>query len=164
MRGLKARAKMADVHEIRGASVTARGSAPVRRGSPFRWLPPTHPRERASEPSRRGHAPRRRIVQDRQPPLHPHLLTDRTAALLPSPWKSSSARRSSPASQRQKVHSFGTRVVRVSPRAYLTSPPPPAPCRVRRASGEPVDPECPVGQGSARPTARWTEDLGDSVK
>lgn len=106
MRGLKARAKMADVHEIRGASVTARDSAPVRRGSPFRWLPPpTHPRY--------GHAPRRRIVQDHQPPLHPHLLTDRTA-LLPSPWTSSSARRSLPASQRQKVHSFGTGV-RVSP-------------------------------------------------
>lgn len=70
MRGLKARAKMADVHEIRGASVTAQSSAPVRRSSPFRWLS-THPV--ANEPSRRGRAPRCRIVQDHQPPLHPHL-------------------------------------------------------------------------------------------
>jgi len=43
MRGLKARAKMADMHEIRGASVTARGSAPVRRSSPFCWLIPSSP-------------------------------------------------------------------------------------------------------------------------
>lgn len=47
---------MADVHEIRGASVTARGSAPVHRDSPFRWL--THPRRDEFTPSRKRGANR----------------------------------------------------------------------------------------------------------
>jgi len=119
---------MADVHEIRGASVTARGSAPVHRDSPFRWL--THPRRDEFTPSRKRGANRpvvwasatlRRIASG--PPIlpaaSPTCTPGRTAALLPSPWKSSSARRSSPASQRQKVQSFGTRVRVLYPRAYF---------------------------------------------
>lgn len=89
MRGLKAKAKMADVHEIRGASVTARSSAPVQRGFPFRWLLPTHPRRHANEPSLSSWASAtlRRIVQDhhRQPPPCPLQLlaprSDRTPAI-----------------------------------------------------------------------------------
>lgn len=70
---------MADVHEIRGASVTARGSAPVHRDSPFRWL--THPRRDEFTPLRNeertvpscGQAPRCAASrQDRRSsPLHP---------------------------------------------------------------------------------------------
>lgn len=94
---------MADVDQARGARVTTLNSAYTRHTLPFR-LSSVHPV--ANNPSACEHAP---LCEAPGSPATPRPVVSLFFLhSLHPPWKSSSTEHTSPASQRQKVHSFRT--------------------------------------------------------